>query len=44
MSRAAVSQPTRKDLDDQAKNNLTTDGLGFPPYAGITFEIEYPRS
>ena len=41
MNDSAVSQPTRKDLEDQAKTNLTTERLAFPPYAGITFEIEY---
>jgi hypothetical protein len=44
MNDAAVQQPTRKELEDQAKTNLTTERVATPPYAGITFEIEYPRS
>lgn len=43
MNDAAVRQPAAKELEDQAKNNLTNEGLVFPPYAGISFEIEYPR-
>jgi hypothetical protein len=41
---AAVRQPTSGELENQAKLNLTSEQLAFPPYAGITFEIEYPRS
>lgn len=44
MNDAAVRQPSAKELEDQAKTNLTTEKLAFPPYTGITFEIEYPRS
>lgn len=41
MNDAAVGQPTRQDLESQAKDNLTSESLAFPPYAGITFRIEY---
>jgi hypothetical protein len=40
---AAVRQPTTQELEGHAKNNLTNEGLAFPPYAGISFVIEYPR-
>jgi hypothetical protein len=40
----AVKQPTAQELEDQARDNLTTERLAKPPYAGFTFEIEYPRS
>jgi hypothetical protein len=41
---SAVQQPARKSLEDQAKTNLTNESLDFPPYAGISFEIEFqPR-
>ena len=43
MNDAAVRQPRSKELEDQAKTNLTTEKLAFPPYAGITFKIEYTR-
>ena len=34
--------PERNKLIDEAKNNLTTDRIAFPPYAGITFDVRYP--
>ncbi len=30
-----------EDFEAQAKENITTDGLAFYPYSGITFKIEY---
>lgn len=44
MNDAAVRQPSQQDLEDQAESNLTIERLAVPPFAGITFEIEYPRS
>src|SRR5262249_54898467 len=44
MNDTAVRRPTRKELEDQARTDLTTEKLAFPPYAGITFKIEYRRS
>jgi hypothetical protein len=41
MNDAAVRQPTSKELEDQAKTILTTEKLAFPPYADMTFKIEY---
>jgi hypothetical protein len=41
---AAVAQPTARELEDQAKTNLANERLAFPPYSGITLEIEYPTS
>ncbi len=40
---AAVQQPSREHFEGQAKTNLTSERLGFPPYAGISFKIEYAR-
>jgi len=40
---AAVSRPTRGRLEEDAKNNLTNEGLAWPPYDGIKFKIDYPR-
>ena len=37
----AVKQPTAQELEDQAKTILTTEKLAFPPYADMTFKIEY---
>lgn len=40
---AAILQPSRKHFEDQAKTNLANERLGFPPYSGIRFKIEYAR-
>jgi len=34
--------PSRQTVIDQAKSNLTTEGLAFPPWADIEFEVYYP--
>jgi hypothetical protein len=34
--------PSEKELIDQAKSNLTTERLAFPPWADIEFEVYYP--
>lgn len=36
---AAVQPPTRESLEAQAKSNLATERLAFPPYDGITLEV-----
>jgi hypothetical protein len=41
LNEAAVGQPTRKDLEDQAKTNLINERLAFSPYAQISFKSEY---
>ena len=40
---AAVSRPTRERLEADAKTNLIDERLAAPPYAGISFKIEFPR-
>jgi hypothetical protein len=34
--------PSRQSLIDQAKDNLTTERLAFPPWEDIEFEVYYP--
>jgi hypothetical protein len=34
--------PERNKLIEEAKSNLTTERLAFPPYEGITFDVRYP--
>ena len=41
LNEAAIGQPTRKDLEDQAKTNLINERLAFSPYAQISFKSEY---
>jgi hypothetical protein len=36
-----AAPPTNQKLEDEAKTNLTNQRLAFPPYTGVTFEIEY---
>ena len=31
--------PSRESLEKDAKENLSQEGLAFPPYDGITFHI-----
>ncbi len=40
LNAAAVAPPTTQSLESEAKSNLTTEGLAFPPYADITFKID----
>ena len=37
----AFRLPTKEHLEAEAKTNLTTERLAFPPYTGITFRIDY---
>jgi hypothetical protein len=39
----AVQLPTGESLEAQAKSNLTTERLAFPPHEGISFSIEFPH-
>ena len=34
--------PDRNSLIDEAKSNLTTERLAFPPWEDIEFEVYYP--
>jgi hypothetical protein len=40
---AADTRPSGQGLENEAKTNLTTEGLAWPPYDGMKFVIEYPR-
>jgi len=35
------SPPERSALILEAKTNLTNQGIAFPPYDGITFDVRY---
>ena len=34
--------PSKQELIDQAKSNLTNERLAFPPWADVEFEVYYP--
>jgi hypothetical protein len=40
---AADVRPSRQSFENGARSNLSMQRLAFPPYDGITFEVEYPR-
>jgi hypothetical protein len=37
-----TSPPAGQELIDQAKTNLTTERIAFPPYPGIKFVVVRP--
>jgi hypothetical protein len=37
-----TTPPSKQELIDQAKSNLTIERLAFPPWADIEFEVYYP--
>jgi hypothetical protein len=36
-----VAKPTHESLVNEAKSQLTTDRLAFPPYDDVTFRVTY---
>jgi hypothetical protein len=41
-SSGLTALPSKQELIDVAKSNLTTERLAFPPWADIEFEVYYP--